>query len=130
MKLDLAVNERNVVNNASRIYEISKILTKIERQNEDLRQEINYLKEVSEPLHVHTKQAAEFENVDVEQQQTEQQQPPPVLNRDLCQQAQQSTRQTPRQTNSNNIEVTNYCSPKQHNVESKNRCRSAAQSTT
>ena len=52
IKLDQVINERIIISNTSSINKVEKLLMKFEEQNEELRRQINSLKEkVNDPLH-------------------------------------------------------------------------------
>ena len=63
IKLDQVVNERHILDNSSRIKEIGEVLTKLEKQNDEMRQQIHNMNEVTEPLQNRLQQTTRFEYV-------------------------------------------------------------------
>ena len=61
IKLDQVVNERHILDNFSRIKEIGEVLTKLEKQNDEIRQQIHNMNEVTEPLLNRLQQTTRFE---------------------------------------------------------------------
>ena len=83
IKLDQFVNERRILDNSSRIKEIGEVLTKLEKQNDEMRQQIHNMNEVTEPLQNRLQQTTRFEYV----------------NNSRRQQSQQNSKQHPRYRN-------------------------------
>ena len=54
---------KDIFDNSTRIKEIGDVLIKLEKQNEEIRQEIYNLKEIAEPLQEHLQQMTRFEYV-------------------------------------------------------------------
>ena len=63
IKLDQVVKERHILDNSSRIKEIGEVLTKFEKQNDEMRQQIHNMNEVTEPLQNRLQQTTRFEYV-------------------------------------------------------------------
>ena len=61
IKLDQVVNERHILDKFSRIKEIGEVLTKLEKPNDEIRQQIYNMNEISEPLLNRLQQTMRFE---------------------------------------------------------------------